>query len=187
MEVLLEHGADIDHQDSLGTTPIHVCVAYNRANPAFLLADANCNLDLPGITRLTGSWFKLESAHPLDMLREPLEVAIVENRWELAKLLVKFGANVHSKYKYWLHQRIVEQMHGPVQHNMALPQWLKDAIVTVQSLKCHCRKRIRKQLAGGRDVSQRVDTLPLPKSLKDFVLFKEREGCELPSCLGIKS
>ena len=180
VEVLLEHGADVNHQDSQGKTPIHVCVNYNRYKSALLLADANCDLDFQCMTRLCGTWNGFVEPW-IEVLRDPLDVAIIEERWKMARLLVQCGANVHSKFKYLEHQRIMERKQTQVPTNWALPLWFVEAIEMVQTLKMYCRKRIRKQLAGGRDVSQGVDTLPLPKLLKDYVLFKGRETSELLS------
>lgn len=79
VRLLLDHGADLNAQDSYGTTPLHRAVAGGGARMVELLLSYGAD---PGIPEETG--------------RTPLHSAVLTRQEECARLLVEAGANINA-------------------------------------------------------------------------------------------
>ena len=80
MRVLLECGADVNHQDKCGVTALHLSVSYCKVNAARLLLEHGAD---PHIQDAEG--------------RVALHLAGADGKTDLMRLLLEHGADVHAR------------------------------------------------------------------------------------------
>jgi ankyrin repeat protein len=80
----------------------------------------------------------------------------------LLELLVKAGATL--QYEHWLYEA---QWPEKLQDHREVCEWLKNLITVVSPLKDLCKISARNAL--GRDISRKIEHLPIPKTLKFFL------------------
>ena len=174
MRLLLQYSVDVNHADQLGNTALLTAVEYNRQTATLLLLRFNCDVNTIGACRPTGTFNGLDrNSAAVCVQRDALELAILEGRWNLAKILCEYGANVHEKFKYLEHQRLMEKMQPLIEMNRTMPAWLVEAISNPQTMKEMSRNAVRKHLPSGCLVIAAIQSLPLPTSLKDYVDLEE--------------
>jgi ankyrin repeat protein len=124
---------------------LHDAVIYNRVDIIKLFIFKNFDLDIPGKILPNGT------------IKTIVQLAIDKGNAEICRLLSDVTCLSLVAEVERLHNRHI----GPK----------KEPERSVKSLKQWCRKYIRKAL--GYKISDKVETLPIPSTLKDFVLLKE--------------
>ena len=78
---LLKNGADIDHTDEFGNTPLINSVIHNEIDISYALLQYNCDINIPNNDGLT-----------------PIAISCHRQNFYLVKLLLLLGANINVKY-----------------------------------------------------------------------------------------
>jgi ankyrin repeat protein len=102
-KALVAGGADVNHIDTAGVTPIHGAAAWGRAEMVAYLISVGAKIDIPGTTGLTplhwaAGWGNLETVKVLvrsganlkalnDSGRTPVQVALEHHKAEVAAFL----------------------------------------------------------------------------------------------------
>lgn len=78
---LLKNGADIDHIDEFGNTPVINSIIHNEIDITYALLQYNCDINIPNSDGLT-----------------PVAISCHQQNFYLVKLLILLGANINVKY-----------------------------------------------------------------------------------------
>ena len=78
---LLKNGAEIDHADEFGNTPIMNAIINKEIDIAYALMQYNCNINIPNNDDLT-----------------PLALSCDQQNFYLVKILILLGANINVRY-----------------------------------------------------------------------------------------
>ena len=78
---LLKNGADIDHIDEFGNTPLINAIIHNEIDISYALLQYNCDINIPNNDGLT-----------------PIAISCHRQNFYLVKLLLLLGANINVKY-----------------------------------------------------------------------------------------
>ena len=168
--LLLNAGASINHCDKNGASPILIATYYSRVNIAKMLIQWNCDIALTGCAPYAQLAF-LPPDTLIPARQDALEIAILEGKWDMCKVLVTAGINAHRKIKYVLHQELIANL--PIEEKKKkMPTCLAHSIVHPRPLKDIARIQIRRCL-GAEDFAQTLKTLPLPKSLLIYLTIPE--------------
>ncbi|XP_046374933.1 ankyrin homolog [Haliotis cracherodii] len=161
VELLLAAGSRHDIFNHQGETAAYEAVVSNKLEVIRLMLMYNCDLDVPAKYFSNGVYKSI------------FHLAAEKSQLEICRLLaslghVDYGARVHF-YTSYVPSRLCEQ--DEVLHV------LRAQMGSVVSLQQLCRKSIRK--CSGRNIAEKVDSLPMPRALKDYVMMKEvRERSE---------
>ena len=148
---LIEAGADINLYDKLYHTPLWYAVYNKRFDVVKLLLKANSQVDT----------FQCSQHVPLEAC--PTSLALSEKMTDVVKLFILTGFD-HTHLRSFLIE------FSDLFKSEDLEDWFTQAN-SVLSLKQQCRKWIRHHL--GRMLMHNLNSLPIPKGLRDFVFLKE--------------
>ncbi|KAL8568016.1 hypothetical protein ACOMHN_029191 [Nucella lapillus] len=154
VRILLKAGARqvYNHQ---GETAFFDAVAHNKSDILRLMIDFNCRMDSP---------VKLI---PHVVCKSAFQVAAERGNLETCRVLAELGYVDYSSrdffYTHYLPAR-------PIAKDASLA-WLQDAMQHVLSLRQLCRKAVR-QCCDHR-LPEKVELIPLPRGLQDYLLAKE--------------
>ena len=167
-EILLDLGASVDAQDTVGHTPLYCAVdTYQASLPIVrLLLNHNCSV--------AGTFTYLAQCN----IRIPnvtlLDVALQHGNLSVLPWLISAGCR--------LQRTNVENYEERVVMNSLTYSWLMKLKRGTMTLRDICRIRIRHAFPVGCRLAQKVENLPLAKDLKEFVLLNngvDIKGVEL--------
>lgn len=161
VEYLLAAGSRHDVFNHQGETAAYDAVLGNKRDIIRLMVTYNCDLDYPGKYYTEG------------VSKSLFQLAAERVHLEICCLLATFGyidysARAHF-YANYIPTRMIDQEHRA--------KWLRHKMQTATSLQQLCRKCIRKRI--GYKIIQKVEGLPMPRSLKDYLLVKEMDECPM--------
>jgi ankyrin repeat protein len=157
VKTILNRGVSPDCICMEQKTPLGHCVQNNFLESAVLLVQANCNLNLP--CRL--------SIHRTLANYHPLEIAVRLGHGSMTRLLVQAGSNMEPLRTLWIAGEVSEKL---LQDDSFLV-WMDNTLKTPRSLAGLCRLAITQCL--GHKIKSKVQLLPLPPTVKDFLLFND--------------
>lgn len=154
VELLLAAGSRHNIFNHQGETAAFEAVMSNKSDIIRMLIIYNCDLDIPGKYYPDGTYKSL------------FQLAAEKGHFVICRLLASYGyvdfkARGHF-YPNYIPSRVTDQDR--------IVQWLRKRMHTATSLQQLCRKCIRKNI--GHRILQKVETLPMPRALKDYVLVK---------------
>ncbi|XP_076461985.1 uncharacterized protein LOC143294396 [Babylonia areolata] len=155
VRVLLEAGARHDVYNHEGETPLFEAVVVNKTSLLPLMVEFNCRLDVP-LKRI-----------PFVVCKSAFELAAERGHLDTCCMLAELG---HMDYscRDVLYSRYLPPR--PVPRDAPLA-WLQDAMQHVPTLRQLCRKVIRNSC--DHLLSLKVQALPVPPGLRDYILVKE--------------
>lgn len=163
VKLLLENGADPEICDSANTSPLWTAVYQNHKEVVKQLLLANVKMEVPSRGMDRRPWND-QIYYFYDSPKSPLYVAVDHHNLDVAVLLIKAGYNVSCEM--WLVERDFPESEDWEEVSDTLMQYIQIPL----SLMALCRNHLRRCL--GRDIHQRVETLCIPSSLKDYVTLK---------------
>ncbi|KAK7505757.1 hypothetical protein BaRGS_00003028 [Batillaria attramentaria] len=156
VRILIEYGYKIDRPYRWGELPIQQAIALHSQECAMTLAHWGCSLsETPPSNR--GKKRRPFSAFYL---------AVNERLMSLARLLIDLRPGFLREEWLWQKDWPMALYRRPM-----VRQWLIEQASTPRTLKCLCRAAIYKRL--GLYAPKKVERLPLPESLKDYLGFPE--------------
>lgn len=156
VELLLAAGSRHDIYNHQGETAAYDAVISNKKDIISLMVLHNCDPEQPGKYFSNGVYKSL------------FQIGAEKSHFEICRLLAAFGyvdftARVHL-YANYVPSRLVSEQEEIV-------HWLRKKMQTATSLQQLCRKCIRKRL--GHKIVQKIECLPMPRALKEFVLITD--------------
>ena len=152
--LLIDSGAHVNLTDRLNTTALHYACTRSHA----LIAR---ELIANGSTSNTNTPFSFCS---------PLKYLINDKHYSVAKSFLLAGCDMRGDAKWireWL--KLDEQAADPV--GQQFRHWLREFMSTPPSLLVLCRQKVRHNL-GDQLLASRVNKLPIPRHLSDYLLMK---------------
>ncbi|XP_023932195.1 ankyrin repeat and SOCS box protein 1 [Lingula anatina] len=180
---LLEAGCNIDNVNGSGITPVQVAVEEGNFRILRLLLWWGCNLRAcENISYvIMKCCIQHRDRHPHAEL-QPIFVICKFQDVRLMKLLLQCYHQLPYNLIHAVHD-VLTIGFGPnsmfnQRVNEEMVQILRDAMTEARPLKDLCRGAIRKAL-GVRPFSK-IDDLPVPNSMKNYILMTEELGKDLP-------
>ena len=164
VEILLDWGADVNVESSTSDTPLHYACQQCNLKKVLALLDYNPDMKRKDSSHMTPLAALLTTRFSDDVLGE---------YFKIAKLLIAAGASV-TKEEIELFQKEIPVALSTMQTEQQIfdyIQTLKDNMNQPITLQDLCRQTIRCCL--GSQIGQKVQVLPLPSYLKNFVLLKD--------------
>ena len=158
LETLIEAGADLDHMDAHGNTPIFIAVQYQNYAAARCLIRSGCILDSPNAVHHVREWQKMSL----------LKYAFVRQNLNFVKMLYAAGAFTNEILMDCLND---EKLKENCSHKPALLNSLEQYSASPQHLMHLCRKTIR--VAIRKPLPKTIPQLSIPPSIKDFLLYSD--------------
>lgn len=156
--LLLAAGSRHDIYNHQGETAAYDAVVSNKVDIIRLMVIHNCDPEQPGKYFSDGVYKSL------------FQIAAEKGHFDICRILASFGyVDFRARgyiYMNYIPPRLVTEQEDVV-------QWLRRKMQTPTSLQLLCRKCIRKKL--GHKIIHGVDGLPIPRSLKEFVLIKDMD------------
>ena len=164
--LLLASKVRLDFYDGQMRTPLIACVMWDNHKGTKELILANCDLEMPG--KMALYFNRSIKGAASDAICSPLEVAVLECKFNQARLLFTAGSNAALLCK-WMssHWAVVNYIEAEDL------DWLNEITSNPRSLKTLCRTRVRCLL--GTYIQDKLTRLPLPKAVQDYLYM----GAEL--------
>ena len=154
VQYLAQNGADLNAETEDEQTPLYLALVIQDENIACYLVRAGCDL-------------RLYSHNTGEHRDEILTLALSCSLFTLSKLLVLAGCRVCVSHI----EMVVKQQYA----NQDFISWISDLKLSgATTLKRQCRIAIRNRLKyclPNRYILSRINQLPLPKLLKDYLAF----------------
>lgn len=146
--------------DADGVTALHMAVYYNHADCTRLLIGSNAKLD-------HRAQFYLQNDSRLVTDITPFGCALEAQNIFMAQLLIRAG------YRLSTDRHILEIDRAPLflKQNPEFLCWLISVLCETEDLKAICRREVRMYL--GRKLTEKVDLLPLPTLIKNYLLLED--------------
>ncbi len=157
VERLLAAGIDPDLEDSMHSTPLILAMASGGERLIYPLLKANCDVNKPG---------------KVQRMVRPIQVAVMKENFNAACMLYCTGCDMNA-VNVWMDSPSGPQYMVPVS-NPELRRWLIEVTSNPSSLKLKCRTLIRQCL--GLFPATRIESLPLPQQVKDFLNLAELDA-----------
>lgn len=158
MEALIEAGADLDHRDAHGNSPLFVAVQNENYAALRCLLIYGCTLDSPNKVTHVRQWQKMTLFH----------FTLWKKNLDIINILYLAGAYTNSI----LHECFSDEKLR--EHCSVKPELFQ----TLQKFACHppkllllCRKAVREAIQ--KPLPKTVQKLGLPTTLKDFLLYSD--------------
>lgn len=165
IELLLQYGADPNIHNRDGLTPIWQAIYDGIHYPdrikiveLLLYENAYLNLSCRGKLLFTSG---LDSVYSYETFMSPLEVALDSGFYQAARLLILGGCAIQPDLR-----RDIQAPNCP-----ADLMWLQETLAYPSPLEHQCRLVLRRIL--GQSLRHKVQFLPLPEKLKDYILFHD--------------
>jgi len=190
MEVLLDHGADVDARGELGNTALHMAAAYGDAQTVALLAARGAALNVVnalGRTALTERHnnqneiliMLLLYGYSLYNIRDTIIIPIEDD--DLNSLLILYHLVMEEvntcacSINFLLNGKIHNCDHSKATEEAAIVIKLKHVMNTEPLFKL-CRRAVRKSMSG--NVVSSIARLPVPGRIKQYLWL----GFDLARC-----
>lgn len=157
VRILIEYGYKIDRRYKWGELPIQQAIALQSQECAMTLAHWGCSL-----TEVLPSTRSKKKKCPFSAFF----LAINERLMSLARLLIDLRPAFLREEWLWQKEWPVSLYRRPM-----VRDWLLEQAATPRTLKCLCRAAIYRRL--GLDAPTKLDKLPLPPPLKQYMGFPE--------------
>ncbi|CAH1777047.1 unnamed protein product [Owenia fusiformis] len=151
VQFLLENNVDLNTEARLGQTAIWFAVKTNNIAACRSLINVNANLNI------------ICNAKHLYNPQTPIQLAVEQGEWQICRMLIQGGCRLDS-YRYNNPNRLPASL----ENNKDMLDYIKGCINTVQSLGRLTKLAIRQHL--GSYVEKKLENLPYPKSLKDYII-----------------
>ncbi|PVD30759.1 hypothetical protein C0Q70_10034 [Pomacea canaliculata] len=155
VHLLLQAGTRHDIYNHQGETAFYDAVVSNKMDILRLMIAFNCRLDVP------------PKYFPNGVYKSIFQLAAEKGHLETCRLLADLGYIDYSARIYFYANYVPSR---PSENDDTLT-WLRGAMQRVVPLQQLCRKVIRKY--AGHDLPNKVECLPTPRALKDYVLIKD--------------
>ncbi|XP_064614737.1 serine/threonine-protein phosphatase 6 regulatory ankyrin repeat subunit C-like isoform X2 [Liolophura sinensis] len=160
-QYFLEKGSDVDVQfKSTGSTPLILATTKNNLDVFRVFLKWNCNLSPKGRIQRRRQDYCLDA----------FEISVFLGHLEMTRTLVMTGYGL-QRIGYLKNVWCTENLPVSLQENPDLLDWLRTVANNPRSLSEECAFCIRRVL--GKDVEQRVSTLPLPSKSKDLITLSD--------------
>jgi ankyrin repeat protein len=156
VQVLLEAGSRHDIYNHQGETAFFDAVVSNKWEVLRLMIAFNCKLDVP------------PKYFPDGVYKSLFQLAAEKGHLETCRMLAGLGYIDYSARVYFYTPGYVPSRPSENDDTLA---WLRAAMQRVVPLQQLCRKVIRRQ--AGHDLPTKVEALPTPRALKDYILIKD--------------
>ena len=143
--------------DDKNVTPLLVAASNNYLDVVKQLLLTNCRVNTLGEIKIDRTSLTLT----------PFKCALLKGYLDMAKLLVLAGYNLHHEEYLWSNKDVP----GVLVENVEFWSWVQEQVNVPWSLAIQSRIRIRELL--GKPLKQRLEQLPLPRAIKDYVLLKD--------------
>ena len=163
VEVLLLSGADPDLHDSDFYTPLFYAVELGSMEMVKTLLQYNCKPDI----RTKLEIYSHTSRDMMPFLVPPVHWALTWERFDIAKNLILAGARVDRNKLFTL--PLIAQS-ACIQSKIMMFLQKTPKVLPLRDL---CRLAVRKSLDRGCVFKGKVEALPLPGLMKDYLLMKE--------------
>ncbi|XP_074631743.1 ankyrin repeat and SOCS box protein 7-like [Acropora palmata] len=185
VQLLLESKGYVDALSDKGTTALQLAIIRERTSSIKVLLNWGANIDVQfgfplryavikanvNCVRMLVEHGALTSIKRPEDGQTPLHLAALRNSEPLARLLCKFGADIHAFNDEGLTPLAISQMMFNVNSsNKACLDFLISVSKNPRSLQESCRFVIRDALGAGR--LGEITRLPVPNVIKDFILYK---------------
>ncbi|KAK6166725.1 hypothetical protein SNE40_023356 [Patella caerulea] len=159
VDLLLAAGSRHDIYNHQGETAAYDAVVTNKLDIIRLMIISNCDIDIPA------KYF------PNGVYKSIFQLAAEKGHYEICRLLASLGyvdyaARDNFYTNYTPSSRPNEQDD--------LINLLRSSMQSVVNLQQLCRRCIRKR--AGHNLSDKIEILPMPRALKDFLFIKELSG-----------
>jgi len=155
LRVLLEAGTRHDIYNHQGETAFYDAVVSNKTDILRLMIAFNCKLDVP------------PKYFPNGVYKSVFQLAAEKGHLEMCRMLAGLGYIDYTARVYFYASYVPSR---PSENDDTLA-WLRGAMQRVVPLQQLCRKVIRR--FAGHDLRTKVESLPTPRALKDYVLIKD--------------
>lgn len=156
VELLLKAGSRHDIYNHQSETAAYDAVVSNKIEIIRLMVVHNCDLEQPGKYFTNGVYKSL------------FQIASERGHFTICRLLAVHGY-VDYRARMYFHPSYIPPRLVPEAEFVV--NWLRKKMQTTTSLQQLCRKCIRKRI--GYKIAESVETLPMPRALKDYVLIKD--------------
>ncbi|XP_052815323.1 putative ankyrin repeat protein RF_0381 [Mya arenaria] len=178
VDLLIQMGCDFNMVNMDGQSPVQQALKENWPFVVKLLLSYNCDLDAHArVKRLYKCCLLHEDSHPHFDL-EPIFVALTHRSVEMIKLLIDCYWKVPVGYIKELEHVFFTtpelNTHYSPEIRAEIRGVFRTAIEVPRSLQGHCRAVIRKRL--GPLPKEKVEKLPLAKTLKSYIMMDESFG-----------
>ena len=214
VKVLLEGGADINTCSNSGDTCIHFsCYQYPNKNVLKYLVDKGADLygknndghtafsqicptlaRTDAVVALLGAGFDVQKdtsvTEPGVFLQKISMLTSIRKRThqkrvnQMAELLVAIGYDIPDVSSIQSIRNMLNRL-GFSAKSADLCDWLMEQKTNAKPLKNLCRLNIRNLIGLSLDIDEKIESLPLPEKIKEFMRYEEltnQEGKE--RCLG---
>lgn len=155
----LDSGANVDVKlPYSGVTPLLVAVKQEHVDTIRALMDWNCRLDIPGRCHVRRDDYEFD----------PFELAVDQGLWDIVELFITAGYNV-SKVMYLRDTDFLCNVPQPLKDNAAMLNYLRDLASSPHSLMKVSSLAIYKAIKC--NIKSKIDLLPLPVSIKEYLKF----------------
>ncbi|KAK3093310.1 hypothetical protein FSP39_013937 [Pinctada imbricata] len=190
---LLDHGSNCNHKGLHGMTALNEAVFYNCPQLVALLLEYGANPDIEDDAGTLPLWFAVDG-----FSIQSVKLLLLANcRFNLQSTLSSHCGPcnpiehaIHKKKEFVLDWLVTKYCHEAVnilrQHlpkiqkmtnlEASLVEHVQELAQGPRSLMEHCRKSVRERLGRGIEVSEKIDQLKLPKSIRSYLLFSEMEN-----------
>lgn len=155
VQVLLEAGTRHDIYNHQGETALFDAVVSNKTDILRQIIAFNCKLDVP------------PKYFPDGVYKSLFQLAAEKGHLETCRMLAGMGYIDYSA-RVFFYAGYVPSRPSETDDTLA---WLRAAMQRVVPLQQLCRRVIRRQ--AGHDLPTKVESLPTPRALKDYVLIKD--------------
>ena len=157
LQILVEHGAEIDAVDKNGMTPAHCAVQRGNKWALFFLVCENCDLQM-----VYHSWtVDTRQEFGVDLPATPLVMAVYYLNEYMVTLLYRCGCDMSQ----------CTDMLSYASKSPSLHKILHEALTVPRTLIDECRFIIRASIGCG--VQTKVNSLHIPESLKSILRLSD--------------